>query len=34
MTMLMPYPCTENDRDVQHLQKTQPNLDYKHAPEP
>ena len=31
---ILPYTCTENNKDVEHLQKTQPNLDYKHVPEP
>jgi hypothetical protein len=31
---VMAYTCTENNRDVEHLQKNQPNLDYKHVPEP
>jgi hypothetical protein len=31
---VMPYTCTENNRDVQHLVPTQPNLNYKHVPEP
>ena len=31
---LLPYTCTENNKDVEHLQKFQPNLNYKHVPEP
>ena len=31
---VMPYTCTENNRDVEHLLPNQPNLDYKHVPEP
>ena len=31
---VMAYTCTENNRDVQHLKPTQPNLEYKHVPEP
>ena len=31
---VMAYTCTENNRDVEHLQSTQPNLNYKHVPEP
>ena len=31
---VMPYTCTENNRDVGHLLPNQPNLDYKHVPEP
>ena len=27
---VMAYTCTENNKDVEHLQKNQPNLDYKH----
>ena len=30
---LMPYTCTENNRDVQHLVPNQPNLNYKYEPE-
>jgi hypothetical protein len=30
---IMPYTCTENNRDVQHLKPNQPNLNYKHVPE-
>ena len=29
---VMPYTCTENNRDVEHLLPNQPNLDYKHEP--
>ena len=31
---LLPYTCSENNKDVEHLQKHQPNLNYKHTPEP
>ncbi|MGE0362911.1 MAG: hypothetical protein AB7H93_14795 [Vicinamibacterales bacterium] len=31
---LLPYTCNENNKDVEHLQKHQPNLNYKHVPEP
>jgi hypothetical protein len=31
---LLPYTCNENNKDVEHLQKYQPNLNYKHTPEP
>jgi hypothetical protein len=31
---IMPYTCTENNRDVEHLRPNQPNLNYKHTPEP
>ena len=31
---IMPYTCTENNRDVQHLRPNQPNLNYQHTPEP
>lgn len=31
---VMAYTCTENNRDVDHLLPHQPNLDYKHVPEP
>ncbi len=31
---VLPYTCTENNRDVEHLRPYQPNLDYKHTPEP
>lgn len=31
---LLPYTCTENNKDIEHLQKFQPNLNYKHVPEP
>jgi hypothetical protein len=31
---VMPYTCTENNKDVEHLRPNQPNLDYKHVPEP
>jgi hypothetical protein len=30
---LLPYTCNENNKDVEHLQKYQPNLNYKHVPE-
>jgi hypothetical protein len=30
---ILPYTCTENNRDVQHLVPNQPNLNYKHQPE-
>jgi hypothetical protein len=30
---LLPYTCNENNKDVEHLQKHQPNLNYKHTPE-
>ena len=30
---LLPYTCNENNKDVEHLQKYQPNLNYKHTPE-
>lgn len=30
---IMPYTCTENNRDVDHLRPNQPNLNYKHEPE-
>ena len=29
---IMAYTCTDNNKDVQHLQPNQPNLDYKHTP--
>lgn len=29
---IMPYTCTENNRDVEHLKPNQPNLNYKHEP--
>ena len=31
---VLPYTCTENNKDVEHLRPNQPNLDYKHIPEP
>ena len=31
---LLPYTCNENNRDVEHLRPNQPNLNYKHTPEP
>jgi hypothetical protein len=30
---ILPYTCTENNRDVQHLRPNQPNLNYVHEPE-
>jgi hypothetical protein len=30
---ILAYTCTDNNRDVEHLQTNQPNLDYKHQPE-
>ena len=30
---VLPYTCTENNRDVEHLRPYQPNLNYKHTPE-
>jgi hypothetical protein len=30
----MPYTCTENNKDVEHLRPFRPNLNYKHTPEP
>jgi len=30
---IMPYTCTENNLDVQHLVPNQPNLNYKYEPE-
>ncbi len=30
---LLPYTCNENNKDVEHLQPYQPNLNYKHTPE-
>jgi hypothetical protein len=30
---ILPYTCTENNRDVDNLVPHQPNLDYKHVPE-
>jgi hypothetical protein len=29
---IMPYTCTENNRDVEHLKPNQPNLNYKYEP--
>ena len=31
---LLPYACNENNKDVEHLRPNQPNLNYKHVPEP
>lgn len=31
---VLPYTCTENNRDVEHLRPHQPNLNYKHTPDP
>ena len=31
---LLPYTCNENNKDVEHLRPYQPNLNYKHTPEP
>ena len=31
---VLPYTCTENNRDVEHLRPNQPNLNYKHTPDP
>ena len=31
---VLPYTCTENNKDVDHLRPNQPNLDYKHKPQP
>ena len=31
---IMPYTCTENNRDVEHLKPNQPNLNYKYVPTP
>ena len=31
---IMPYVCTENNRDVEHLKANQPNLSYKYEPDP
>ena len=31
---IMPNTCTENNKDVEHLRPNQPNLNYKHTPEP
>jgi hypothetical protein len=30
---IMPYTCTENNRDLEHLVPNQPNLNYKYQPE-
>lgn len=30
---VMPYTCTDNNKDVEHLRPNQPNLDYKFVPE-
>jgi hypothetical protein len=30
---ILPYTCTENNRDVENLVTHQPNLNYKHVPE-
>jgi len=31
---ILPYTCTENNRDVDHLVPNQPNLNYKYQPQP
>ena len=31
---IIPYTCTENNKDVEHLKPNQPNLDYKYVPTP
>jgi len=31
---VLPYTCNENNKDVEHLLPHQPNLNYKHVPEP
>jgi hypothetical protein len=31
---ILPYVCTENNKDVEHLKPNQPNLSYKYEPEP
>lgn len=31
---ILPYTCNENNRDVEHLVPNQPNLNYKHVPDP
>ena len=31
---VLPYTCNENNKDVEHLRPNQPNLKYKHVPEP
>lgn len=31
---VLPYTCNENNKDVEHLRPFQPNLNYKHTPEP
>jgi hypothetical protein len=31
---IMPYTCTENNKDVEHLKTNQPNLNYKYVPTP
>ncbi len=31
---ILPYVCTENNKDVEHLRPHQPNLSYKYEPEP
>ena len=31
---VLPYTCNENNKDVEHLRPHQPNLNYKHVPEP
>ena len=31
---VLPYTCNENNKDVEHLRPYQPNLNYKHVPEP
>ena len=30
---IMPYTCTDNNKDLEHLQPNQPNLDYQFVPE-
>jgi len=31
---IMPYTCTDNNKDVEQLRPNQPNLDYKYVPDP
>jgi hypothetical protein len=31
---VMPYTCTDNNKDLEHLRPNQPNLKYQHTPEP
>jgi hypothetical protein len=31
---VLPYTCTENNKDVEHLRPHQPNLNYQHTPDP